>query len=264
MRGFETGLAGKVAIVTGASEGIGKATAQLLFDQQAHVVICARRPDVLADAAKEIEASGGSGKILAVPADVTRPDDIQRVVDAAVEAFGGIDILINNAGGADAGPFLEQTDERIARDLDLKLFAAIRFTRLVVPQMIQRGGGRIVNVTAIAGKNPGAKSMPSSLSRAAGIALTKALSKELAPYNILVNAVCIGKVKSAQQDRRWQATHPELSRDEYYQRLAQDIPLGRVGEPEEAARVIVFLVSELASYVTGCAINVDGGLSPSV
>src|SRR5690606_28254601 len=102
------------------------------------------------------------------------------------------------------------------------------------------------------------------LSRAAGIALTKALSKELAPYNILVNAVCIGKVKSAQQDRRWQATHPELSRDEYYQRLAQDIPLGRVGEPEEAARVIVFLVSELASYVPGCAINVVGGLSPSL
>ncbi|OUN01756.1 MAG: hypothetical protein BAA04_04400 [Firmicutes bacterium ZCTH02-B6] len=264
MRGFETGLARKVAIVTGASEGIGKATARLLFEQQAHVVMCARRPDVLAAAANEIEAAGGGGKLLPVPGDVTRPEDIQRVVDVTIQHFGGIDILVNNAGGADAGPFLEQADERIAHDLELKLFAAIRFTRLTVPWMIQRGGGRIVNVTAIAGKNPGARSMPSSISRAAGIALTKALSKELAPHNILVNTVCIGKVKSAQQDRSWQATQPGLTRDEYYQRLAQDIPLGRVGEPEEAARVIVFLASDLASYVTGCAINVDGGLSPSV
>jgi len=264
MPGFETGLAGKVAIVTGGSEGIGKATARLLYQQRAHVVICARRPDVLNAAAQEIEASGAGGRILAVPADVTRPEDIQRVVDTTVETFGGIDILVNNAGTAMRGPFLEQTDERIAEDLDLKLFAAIRFSRLAIPWMIRRGGGRIVNVTSVGGKNPGAQSLPTNVTRAAGIALTKVLSKEFAKDNILVNTVCIGKIKSAQQDRMWQKNRPDLSRDEYYKLMAKDIPLGRYGEPEEAARVIVFLVSDLASYVTGCAINVDGGLSPSV
>ncbi len=264
MTGFQTGLAHKVAIVSGGSEGIGKATARLLHEEGAHVVICARRADALEAAAQEIRSSGAGQEVLAVQADVTRAGDVQRVVDTAIQAFGGIDILVNNAGSADAGPFLEQTDERIARDLELKLFAAVRFSRLVVPSMMERGGGRIINVTAIAGKNPGAQSMPSSVARAAGIALTKALSKELAPHNILVNTVCIGKVKSAQHERRWRATAPDLTLDEYYQRLGKDVALGRYGEPEEAARVIVFLASDLASYVTGCAINVDGGLSPSV
>lgn len=264
MPGFDTGLAQKVAIVTGGSQGIGKATAQLLYSQGAHVVICARRADVLDAAAQEIEAAGGLGKILAVPADVTRSEDIQRVVDAAVDTFGGIDILVNNAGTAIRGPFLEQTDERILEDFDLKLFAAIRFSRLVIPWMMRRGGGSIVNVTSIGGKNPGAQSLPTNVTRAAGIALTKALSKEFAKDNIRVNTVCIGKIKSEQQDRLWQRTRPELTRDEYYQEVAKGIPMGRYGEPEEAARVIVFLASDLASYVTGCAVNVDGGMSPSV
>lgn len=260
---MELGIEGRIAIVTGGSEGIGKATAALLAAEGARVAICARRAEVLQAAAHEIEAQTRR-PVLAVPADVTIAADVERVVATVCEQLGTPRILVNNAGTSAAAPFERVGDESWAADLDLKLMGAIRMARLVVPLMRDAGGGAIVNVTAIAGKHPAAGSLPTSVSRAAGIALTKAMSKDLGPANIRVNTVCIGLVKSAQIERAALSRFPDLPLDQAYARMAGGAPLGRIGEAEEAARVIVFLVSEAASYVTGVAVNVDGGSSTSV
>ncbi|MFQ5860998.1 MAG: SDR family oxidoreductase [Dehalococcoidia bacterium] len=261
-------LQDKVAIVTGGSDGIGKAAALGLAREGAKVTMCARREEVLQQAAREIQEKTG-GTVLPIPADVTRPADIERVVSGTLERFGRIDILVNNAGTAVAQPFEETSDEDWAADLDLKLYAAIRFSRLVIPHMRRVGGGRIINVTTIGGKAPPAASVPTSTSRAAGIGLTKALSKELAKDNILVNTVCIGVIKSGQHERRYQrarAQNPQLTVEEYYRQTVdrRQIPLGRIGEAQEAGDVIVFLASGRASYLTGIAVNIDGGASPVV
>lgn len=265
---MDLGLKGKVAIVTGGSDGIGKAAATRLAQEGAQVVIFARRPEVLESAAQEIRDKTG-GTVVTVPGDVTRIADIERVVRETADTFGKIDILVNNAGTGAAFPFEQTTDEDWMADFDLKLWAALRFSRAVIPHMRQAGGGRIINVTNLAGKAPRAASVPTSVSRAAGIALTKALSKDLAKDNILVNTVCIGVIKSGQHRRRWQrarAQNPGLTLEEFYQQLAQarGVPLGRVGEAEEAGDVIAFLASERASYLTGTAINIDGGTSAVV
>lgn len=251
---MQLGLEDKVALVTGGSEGIGFATAKVLTEHGASVVIAARREDVLRRAAEQLTAAGG--KVLPVVADVTKPDDIRQLVQKAVQHFGRLDILINNAGTGRAAHFESVDDETWEADLNLKLHAAIRTSRAALPHLKQRGG-RIVNVTTWAGKQPGAKSLPTSVSRAAGIALTKALSKDLAEYGVLVNTVCVGVIKSGQQQRR--AEQLGKSPDEYYAEVGRSVPLGRIGEAEEVANVIVFLASSAASYVTGASINVDGG-----
>jgi NAD(P)-dependent dehydrogenase (short-subunit alcohol dehydrogenase family) len=260
---LDLGLAGKVAIVTGGSEGIGRATAALLAAEGAKVAICARREQVLAEAAAAIRGATGAD-VLTVAADVTRAEDISRVVETVATRLGPPVILVNNAGTSAAAPFERVSDDAWAADLDLKLMGAVRFSRLTVPFMRAAGGGAIVNVTAVAGKHPGAGSMPTSVSRAAGIALTKAMSKDLGPDNIRVNTVCIGLVKSAQIERAATARFSDLPLDQAYARMAAGSALGRIGEAEEAARVIAFLVSGAASYVTGVAVNVDGGLSATV
>jgi NAD(P)-dependent dehydrogenase (short-subunit alcohol dehydrogenase family) len=252
---MELGLAAKVAIITGASQGIGLATARRLAAEGARVVICSRGQDRLDDAAARIRAAGG--EVLPVVADVSRADDCVRLVGAAVHAFGGVDILVNNAGTSATGDFESATDEAWQADFDLKLFAAIRLVRAVVPLMRARGGGRIVNVANIGAKAPAARSLPTTASRAAGLAITKALSKELGGDGIRVNSVCIGIVRAGQHERHAQRSGVAL--DTYYERHAKSIPLGRVGEASEAADVIAFLVSDAASFVTGSSINVDGG-----
>lgn len=257
---MELGLKGKVAVVTGGSEGIGKATALKLAQEGAHVVVAARRQDVLERAADDIQAacSPGGAVVLAVPTDVTRSADVDRLIARTVEKFGRLDILINNAGTANAKSFEAASDELWQQDLDLKLHAAVRTIRAALPHL-KRAGGRIINITTPAGKQPGARSLPTSVSRAAGIALTKALSREFAEHRILVNTVCVGLIKSAQQERHGEARG--LRVEEHYQELGKSVPLGRVGEALEVANVIAFLASEAASYVTGTSINVDGGSS---
>jgi NAD(P)-dependent dehydrogenase (short-subunit alcohol dehydrogenase family) len=183
--------------------------------------------------------------------------DLERFVGAAVDRWGRVDILVNNAGTASARAFEDVDDELWQADLDLKVFAAIRLSRLVVPHMRTHGGGAIVNVTAPLGKTPGSASMPTSISRAAGLALTKALSKELGPDGIRVNTVCVTNLKTAQRARI--AAEQGLSLEEHYAQLAAAVPLRRVGEAEEAANVIVFLASDAAGFVTGTSVNVDGG-----
>ncbi|MBI4310778.1 MAG: SDR family oxidoreductase [Chloroflexi bacterium] len=260
---MDLGLRGKVAIITGGSEGIGKAAATSLAQEGASVVICARRKDVLDAAAQEIRGKTGS-KILGVPADVSNAEQVQIVVAKAVEAFGRLDIVVNNAGTSAAGNFETVDDEAWKRDMELKFYAAVRFARAAIPHMQKQGGGRIINITNLGGKQPGANSMPTSVTRAAGLALTKALSKDLAKYNILVNTVCIGVIKSGQHEHRVQAAqrqNPSATMDAFYSERARGVPLGRVGEAREAGDVICFLASERASYLTGTSINIDGGTS---
>ena len=257
---LELGLKGKVAIVTGGSEGLGKATAERFGRSGAKVALCARRPDVLDAAAKEIEKTGA--EVLAIPTDVTKNDQVEKFVSAVTSRWGGVDILVNNAGTSQAAGFLDVTDETWQYDFDLKVMGAVRFCRLVVPSMKARGGGAILNVTTIGGKAPLAKALPTSLTRAAGINLTKSLAKEYAADQIRVNTVCLGVVKSAQWTRRFKGGDINA----FYADMAKTrgVPLGRLGEAEEFADLVAFLVSDRAKWITGTAVNFDGGAAAVV
>ena len=254
---MDLGLKGKVAIVTGGTQGIGKAAAVLFAKEGASVVIAARGRELLEAVAAEIRAAGG--KVAAVQADVGKKPDCERLIAESLKAFGRIDILVNNAGTSSTGEFQSVTDEAWQTDFDLKLFGAIRLARLSIPEMKKQGGGRIINITNIGAKQPRAKSMPTTVTRAAGLAFTKALSKEFAPDNILVNTVCIGLIRAGQHEAK--AKKAGVPVEQIYTGMAKDIPLGRVGEAEEVANVIAFLASNAASYVTGTSINLDGGTS---
>ena len=260
---MDLGLTGRSAVITGGSQGIGKATALELAREGANVLICSRSEDVLNAAESEIKQVA-SGEVLSMRADVTAPEDIESVIAHAEKSFGGLDILINNAGQSAAKPFEDVDDELWDYDLDLKLKAAIRCSRLAVPALRRSAHGRIINVTAVAGKAPRAGSLPTSVSRAAGIALTKAMSLDLAKYGILVNTICIGLIKSGQIDRATQSAFPDLDLAEAYAERGKSLPLGRVGEASEVADLITFLVSDRGSYITGSAINADGGSSAVV
>lgn len=265
---MDLGLQDRVAIVTGGSEGIGKSAALRMAQEGARVVIVARRPQVLEQAAQDIRTAT-EGMVLPVQGDVSAPDTVDRVVKTTLDNFGRIDILVNNAGVSMAKPFESVTDADWEGDFDLKVWGAVRFIRAVIPEMRKVGGGRIINVTNLGGRTPGPSSMPTSIARAAGIALTKGLSKDLAKDNILVTTVCIGVVKSGQHERRYarlKGSDPNLTIEEFYARTARDrgVPLGRVAETDEAGDVIAFLASDRASYLTGIAINIDGGASAVV
>jgi NAD(P)-dependent dehydrogenase (short-subunit alcohol dehydrogenase family) len=253
----DLGLKGKVAIITGSTEGIGRATALNFAQQGAKVAICSRDAEKVKQVVAEIETAGG--EVLGMAADISKAADIEQFINAVAAKFGRIDILVNNAGSSQRGAFLETEDAKWAADFELKVFGAIRCTRLAVPHMIKQGGGRVINITNVAAKQPGAGSGPTSISRAAGLALTKMLSKEFAAQNILVNTVVIGKIKSGQHERTRKklGLEPEV----YFKKVAADIPMGRMGETAEAANAIVFLASNLATYVTGTSLNLDGGLS---
>ncbi|HET9488123.1 MAG TPA: SDR family oxidoreductase [Methylomirabilota bacterium] len=255
---LELGLAGKVVIVTGGSEGLGRASAERFAREGARVAICARRKDVLERAADGIRKATGA-EVLAQPADVTQAADIEAFVNAVVARFDGIDVLVNNAGTSSAAAFAAVDDTTWQRDFDLKVMGAIRFCRLVIPLMKQRGGGRIINVTTVGGKAPAPRALPTSVTRAAGINLTKSLASEHAADRILVNTICLGLVKSAQWERR-----AKNDLDAYYREVAKRVPIGRVGEAEEFADLVAFLASERAGYITGTAINFDGGMSAVV
>ena len=265
---MDLGLQDKVAIITGGSDGIGKAAALSMAQEGASVVIVARRQDVLDQAAQEI-LTATEGQVTAISADVTDSGAAKSIVEKTLNQYGRLDILVNNAGTSMAKPFEDVSQEDWEYDFDLKVWGAVRLIQESIPEMRKVGGGRIINVTNLGGRTPGPSSMPTSISRAAGIAITKGLSKDLARDNILVSTVCIGLIKSGQHQRRYDAriqNEPELNIDAFYDQLAagRQVPLGRVGEPEEAGDVIAFLASERASYLTGIAVNLDGGASAVV
>ena len=250
-------LKGKVASITGGSEGIGRATAMRLGELGAAVAICARRAEVLEKTAAEIRKTGA--QVLAVVGDALKAEDMASFIEQTVQRFGRVDILINNAGATGQSAFDAVGEAQWRSDMDLKVMAHIHTAQAAIPHMKKQGGGRIINLNMVAAKQPGAKQFPTTVSRAAGLALTKGLSKELAEFNILVNAVAVGKIKSMQQERS--AARFGLSVEEHYAKTGKTVPLGRMGEAEEVANVIAFLASDAASYVTGTCINVDGGLS---
>ncbi|AOB32220.1 short-chain dehydrogenase [Bordetella sp. H567] len=258
---MEISLQGRTAIVTGASKGLGHAIADRFVQCGANVVIAARTEAPL-QAAHATLAQRQGGQVHACACDVSTAQGVQNLYDSAMKGFGRVDIIVNNAGTSAARPFGDVTDQDWQDDLDLKLFAAIRLTRLVWPQMKERRWGRVVNVLNIGAKAPGAKSVPTSVSRAAGMALTKALSAEGAPDNILVNALLVGKIESDQWVRRADARGVPVAT--VLREMAAGIPLGRVGRADEFAAAACFLASDWASYITGTAINVDGGASPVV
>lgn len=257
---MDLGLRGKVAAITGGSEGIGLAIASMLAAEGCDISICARRKKILEDAASRIACTSGR-RVIPVPADVAIVEQATNFVQRTVAEYGRIDVLVNNAGKSAANIFEDVDDEAWHEDLDLKVFAAIRCSRAAIPHMKRIGGGRIVNITNVGGKQPGPSSLPTSVSRAAGIALTKAMSKDYAAYNILINTVMVGSIRSMQSERRWRAGDRNETLEDFYAAAGHEVPLRRMGTAEEVAATVTFLASEQASFITGTAIAVDGGVS---
>lgn len=255
---MELGLQGKVVLVTGGSKGIGLYSALQFVKEGAKVAIVARGAEGLAEAKAIIQEVTGI-EVFTISANVSVEADCKRIVEETVAHYGQLDILVNNAGTSSANSF-EAVDHALWQsDLDLKLFGAIHTSKFAVEHMKKAGKGAIVNLSAVLAKTPPEGSLPTTVSRAAGLALTKAMSKDLGKYNIRVNAVCIGLIRSNQIEARWKQAMPHESWETYSKEIGKTIPLGRIGNTEEAANAIVFLASDAASYITGTALNIDGG-----
>jgi NAD(P)-dependent dehydrogenase (short-subunit alcohol dehydrogenase family) len=253
----------RTVLITGGSQGLGLATAKAYMQAGANVAIVARRAQPLKEAA-DMLAQLGEGKIAAITCDVSSVADLERAHAEAVDTLGPIDILVNNAGKSQTDGFETISDEVWQADLDLKLFAAVRMTRLVWPSMRAKRWGRVINVLNVYAKAPIGGSAPTSVSRAAGLALTKVLAGEGAPHNILVNALLVGSIESEQIKRRHARNRPDQSYADYVKEFAANIPLKRIGKPEEFGGTALFLGSDAAGYITGAAINIDGGMCPVV
>ena len=258
---IEMKMPGRNALVTGASKGIGLAIASNFAQAGANVVIVGRRADALEEA-KAIIGRAAKTKIVTISADVSKAEDCARAFAESQKALGQIDVLVNNAGTSQRGDFETVTDAVWQADLDLKLFAAIRLARAALPGMKARKWGRIINILNTGAKAPKASSAPTSVSRAAGMALTKVLANEGAPHNILVNALLVGLIESEQHERKAGGNPQKLA--ELYDQMGKGVPMGRVGKAEEFANMALFLASDAGSYITGTAINIDGGTSPVV
>ncbi len=258
-------LTGRTALITGGSKGLGLASAVRMAASGANVAIVARDQATLAAAVDEVRKTA-LGEVEAYRCDVTSLAEIEATYAAAKARFGAVDIIMNNAGAHMSGPFESLDEARWKADIDQKLMAAVRFSRLAFPDMKARGWGRILNSLNIYAKAPSAGSAPTSVTRAAGIALTKTLSNEGAAHGVLVNGIVVGLIDSDQHRRGWAAGGSTRTYEEFLGRVAERarVPMGRVGRAEEFANVACFLASDAASYVTGCVIHVDGGLSPGI
>ena len=254
---------GRNVLITGGSQGLGLATAKCYVEAGANVAILARRAQPLEDARVAL-SQAGRGKVVALTCDVSSMLDLERAHAEVVEALGPVDILVNNAGKSQVGAFETVADDVWHADFDLKLFAAVRMTRLVWPDMKARRWGRVINVLNIYAKAPIGGSAPTSVTRAAGLALTKVLAAEGAPHNILVNALLVGSIESEQIKRRHAANRPDQAYEDYIREFAAHIPLKRIGKAEEFGGTALFLGTDAAGYITGAAINIDGGMCPVV
>jgi NAD(P)-dependent dehydrogenase (short-subunit alcohol dehydrogenase family) len=259
----DLGLAGRRAVVTGGSKGIGLAIAHALAVEGADLAICARNEKELTVAADALRAHGHDVHASAV--DVTDPRAVEKFVTSSATAMGGIDILVNNAGAAHPGNFESLSDEAWQNDLEVKLFSQIRCSRAVLPFLRASKAPRIININAVYARYPDPRFFATTVNRAACLNLSKAMAIEFGPERILVNTVNIGFVITPQWENIRQQRAPELTMHEFSSRLAADeVPLGRFGEPEEVAGMVAFLASDRASYITGASVDVAGGMGKYV
>ncbi|MGH7331843.1 MAG: SDR family oxidoreductase [Candidatus Rokuibacteriota bacterium] len=262
---METGLRGKIAMVSGASKGIGRAVAEKLAAEGTSLSLCARSEARLRAVAGEIETKHGVACV-ACRADLTQAEDIQNWVRATLARFGGVDILVNNAGAAQGGSFLSLADQTWLDSWQLKLFGYIRVAREVFPHLVRRGGGRIVNVIGIAGVQPMENYMIGGAANAALLNFTKALADEGAPHRILVTGVNPGPIRTERWQgilSRWGAAKG-VSPEEAERDILRGVPLRRAGEADEVANLVAFLASDLSGYITGTTIAVDGGMTRTI
>ena len=263
---MDLGLRDKVAVVMAASKGLGRACATALAAEGAQVTIGARGAQVLEKTAQEIQQATRS-RVLAVPVDVTKAEDLEAIVAATIREFGRIDILVNNAGGPPAGKFESFGDAQWQAAFELNLLSTVRLVRLVLPHMRKTGSGRIITIVSTSVKQPIDGLLLSNAIRSGVVGLAKTLSVELAPDNITVNNVCPGRILT---DRLYQIYHINervqqgVSEETVLKEMAQDVPMGRVGKPEELGALVAFLASQQAAYITGTTIQVDGGLVRSL
>jgi 3-oxoacyl-[acyl-carrier protein] reductase len=253
-------LSRKIALVTGASEGIGRAIAEALAAEGVHLTLCARRAAPLQDLAATLERQHGV-QVLAVPADLSTEAGVEALASAHRARFGALDILVNNAGSIRAGSLLTKPEAEWQEDFALKFWGYVRLTRAVWPWLVERGGGRVLNIIGGAGRQPSAGYLAGGAANAGLMNLTKALGDEGAPHGILVNAINPGAVRTA----RWQSLMQRQAAERGISVAALEaeqlahVPLRRGGEPEEIAAAAVFLCSGAASYITGTTLQVDGG-----
>lgn len=257
---MDLGLSGKIALVTGGSKGIGKAVAQGLAQEGARVVICARGAEALEAAAQEITKATGH-EVFPVAGDLTTPDDPHKIVETVIGHFGHIDILVNNAGAAPGGEILHLTEEDWEKALQLKFMGFVRCTKAVLPHMLRRRAGRIVNIVGNDGVKPIGIELSPSAANAADLAMTVALAEQYGRHGICINAINPGPVAT----ERWDeliggiARMRKITVAEAQKRAEHSIPLGRICTPEEVANVAVFVASDRASFMNGAIITLDGG-----
>jgi 3-oxoacyl-[acyl-carrier protein] reductase len=254
---MDLGLTGKVAMVSGASRGLGRAMAHALADEGMHLSVCARTRDALNEAVVELSRAGSA---IGVVGDITRPEDAQKWVDETVARFGGVDVLVNNAGGARPGTLAELPESAWQAEFDLNLFAPVRLARLCAAHMERRGGGSIINIGSIYGRESGGP-LTYNASKAALHSFTKMLAREFAPKNIRVNTIAPGSILAP--GGIWEQSfreNPAFEKDF----ISHEMPAGRLGRPDEVAYAVVMLASPRASWITGANIPVDGAQGRSI